>query len=378
MRCVVDCRQDIRMQNDYLQLNLWGKPCFAHVIDAVIDADCFTDYEIQYDSMEIFDYCKKHYPELKLCSNTVEKSTDGIVFCISGRAPCILPLTIRNAVNSFNGVRMISSKGMPILDFTGDSISFYGGSEQQAFNAFSILGGGLIDDRNYAFYHVPDKEAVVINHANDFELALILKKKQENRRFVVRMIDNIIEEKSSVLANKAEGKSICMVGHSQLDQWADTEIEGYKVRNCGISGISSFEYDEKILSKNKLNCGADVFLVMHGTNDIVWDYTIDEIILSIKKTIDYIKERNSSVPIIFLSCLHVNGRIDRNNLKIDAMNAALKKILEDSVIWIDTTFMDDKYGNLDEAYTKDGLHITDTGYKVLKNEIEKTMRGIGL
>ena len=74
----------------------------------------------------------------------------------------------------------------------------------------------------------------------------------------------------------------------------------------------------------------------------------------------------------------MNGRIDRNNLKIDAMNAALKKILEDSVIWIDTTFMDDKYGNLDEAYTKDGLHITDTGYKVLKNEIEKTMRGIGL
>jgi len=82
MRCVVDCRQDIRIQNDYLQLSLWGKPCFAYVIDAVVDADCFTDYEIISNSMEIFDYCKKYYPELKICSNAVAESTDEIVFVI--------------------------------------------------------------------------------------------------------------------------------------------------------------------------------------------------------------------------------------------------------------------------------------------------------
>lgn len=187
MRCVVDCRQDIRIQNDYLQLSLWGKPCFAYVIDAVVDADCFTDYEIISNSMEIFDYCKKYYPELKICSNAVAESTDEIIFVISGRAPCISSSTIRGAVNSFNGVRTISSKSMPIFNFADNSISFYGGSEQQEFNAFSILGGVLGNEGNYAFYCVPDKEAVVINHANDFELALILKKKQENRRLAVQI-----------------------------------------------------------------------------------------------------------------------------------------------------------------------------------------------
>lgn len=45
-------------------------------------------------------------------------------------------------------------------------------------------------------------------------------------------------------------------------------------------------------------------------------------------------------------------------------------------MWIDTSFMDDKYGDLDTLYTTDGLHINNAGYEVLKTEIEKIVKEI--
>ena len=56
----------------------------------------------------------------------------------------------------------------------------------------------------------------------------------------------------------------------------------------------------------------------------------------------------------------------------------LKESLGNSVVWIDTAFLDDINGCLDETYTKDGLHISEVGYELLKKNIEETMRGIGL
>ena len=236
----------------------------------------------------------------------------------------------------------------------------------------------MMEDKNYVFYPVKNKEGVVINTDNDFELALVLKKKQENRPNVLKMIDRIISEKQKCFREPIKEKSVCLVGHSQFDQWNVDNLAGYKVRNCGVSGISSFEYNEKILKPALLNCEADCFLIMHGTNDIVWDYSINEMIESICKTIEYIKARNCIAPIIFVSCIHVNGRLDRSNARIDKLNENLKKVLEDKVTWIDTSFMDDQYGELKEEYTKDGLHLSDEGYRALRNEIELKMKGLGL
>lgn len=226
-----------------------------------------------------------------------------------------------------------------------------------------------LNNRNYAF-----STAAVENS----ELALVLKKKQENRPVVEKMIDSIIEEKKLVFSSGIEGKSICLVGHSQIDQWKISEICGFKARNCGVSGISSFEYKEKILDKKFLNCQGDIILVMHGTNDVVWDYTYDEIAASILSNIDYIHSNNKKAPIIFLSCLHVNGRLDRSNERIDQMNEVVKDALGDKVIWVDTSFMNDKYGDLTREYTIDGLHLSEVGYSVLQEKIEKVIDGLGL
>lgn len=206
----------------------------------------------------------------------------------------------------------------------------------------------------------------------------VLKMKSENRSRVMRMIDQIISNKHTVFTAPNDKKQICFIGHSQLDQWNIDEIGGYHVRNCGVSGITSYEYDEKILQTGLLRCEDDVFLVMQGTNDIAWDDSIEEIVKSIQASVRYIRLRNESAPILFLACMHVNGRIDRSNTRIDALNTALQKQLADFVVWIDTSFMDDENGNLERQYTMDGLHLTDTGYQILQAEIEAEMRKLGL
>ena len=74
---------------------------------------------------------------------------------------------------------------------------------------------------------------------------------------------------------------ICLVGHSQIDFWNIDSIRNHKVRNCGIAGISSLEYYNDFLTKNLLDSSEDIYLVMHGTNDIVYETDLSEIIKNI-------------------------------------------------------------------------------------------------
>lgn len=59
-------------------------------------------------------------------------------------------------------------------------------------------------------------------------------------------------------------------------------------------------------------------------NNIVRNCSIEEIVKSVRTTIDYIRYGNTLAQIIFLACLHVNGKLDRNNNRINTLNTALK------------------------------------------------------
>ena len=155
-----------------------------------------------------------------------------------------------------------------------------------------------------------------------------------------------------------------------MDNWDIKELCGYKVRNCGIGGISSFQYKEFILSKDLLECNNDdFFIVMHGTNDIIYEYTFEEITESIMETINYIKQQ-SNKPIIFFKCIHTNGRMDRANYKIDAFNSYISNKLQKDVLLMDVTGLDDEFGNLKQQFTNDGLHLNKGGYRTLKLILE--------
>ena len=139
---------------------------------------------------------------------------------ISGRAPLItvesliLASTIRGTVESVRRIPVFSDN---LEGCFFRNIHF--GTEK--VNAFVLVDKTNLDNGTFC---LTDSEAVVINSTNDFELALILKKKQINNIILFEKITNQIEEKIGVLSATNQENSICLVGHSQLDQWKITEI----------------------------------------------------------------------------------------------------------------------------------------------------------
>lgn len=379
LRYVVDCRHNDKLENQFLELVIWGKPCFAWAIENVVSIRRGQVFVILTQSAFIEDYCRMHYENVKICAEL--PVYEGITVWISGFAPCLSVETLKGAIEKFAHIAqddcvLLSAENGPAYSYEHNNIPVYDGKKLNESNAFAIFKGD--GPKKSTLYPLPPQEMIVVNSRNDFELALVLKKKQESNTILAEMIDNIIADKQEILSKSFSGKSICFVGHSQLDQWHIKELSGYQVRNCGVSGISSFAYDEKILQKGKLNCEADVFIVMHGTNDIVYDYTLQEITQSIRKTVDYIINYNHKARIIFLSCVHVNGRMDRSNALIDNLNEALQEELKMHVEWMDTSLLDDKYGRLAEGYTKDGLHLNEAGYTVLQKALERRLKECNL
>ena len=174
------------------------------------------------------------------------------------------------------------------------------------------------NNSNKIYYEpLPMGESLVINSVNDFELALVLKKKQMNRSLLTESILKRIEEKRGIFEDITLHNSICLIGHSQLDFWNISSLCGYTVRNCGIAGISSVEYKDYILDRNQLACGSPVYVVIHGTNDIVYSYLDEQIIENISSTFQYIRQHNPEAKIFFLLVASTNGRLDRSNKRIN-------------------------------------------------------------
>ena len=368
---IVDCRVDEKLENDFLTLNLWGKSVFEYPLEEVakcglgtvivlantdfVKESIFTLYGNAVSIMENFDY--ESYKGKK-------------VLFVSGRAPLVKYSTLKNAINMYRGGVMstVVATRTVKLPHTLKKISLLGENANDERNVFVLFDGF---SENVTHFELTPMESVVINSRNDFELALILKKKELNAPLLRKQILARIEEKKAIFSDENKN-GICLLGHSQIDFWNVENLKNHKVRNCGIAGISSLEYYDEILSKKLINCTEDLYLVMHGTNDIVYELDMREVVCNIQKTIDYIKERKTSAKIYFLECLTVNGRLDRSNKTILKLNAELRKSLK-NVTMIETSSMNDEYGLLKKDYTKDGLHLSEKGYEVLQKIVEEAI-----
>ena len=206
------------------------------------------------------------------------------------------------------------------------------------------------------------------------EFERVEKLKMSNRSNVKKTIAKTIEAKKTLFMESQNERSVCFLGHSQLDMWHIEKILDYEIRNCGVSGITAIEYRKDILEKELLNCNSDVFFILQGTNDIVWNCPLNDIVDNIVFSIDYVRKRNEIATIIVVGCLHTRGRVDRSNARIDELNNMLKNKMDSSIVWLGTGFMDDKTGELNAFYTEDGLHLNDLGYKQLEKELKNVLR----
>ncbi len=372
---VVDCRVDESLENDFLTLNLWGKSVFEYPIEEVLKLNLKTLIVLA-DTDFIKDSVKKLYGNTVSVQKEVDYRTykDKKVLLLSGRAPLVKSKTLQTAINRYESG---GGGGIVSTVVTGRTVKV-----PQTLNKISLLGKAAAEEKNVfvlfdgrsdkvQHFELTQMESVVINSKNDFELALVLKKKELNAPLLKKQILARIEEKKSVFTGENKN-GICLIGHSQIDFWNIAALKNHKVRNCGIAGISSKEYYDDILSKNLLNCTEDIYLVMHGTNDIVYEMDMKEIISNIQKTVDYIRNQKKNARIYFLECISVNGRLDRSNKTIKKLNEECEKSLK-AICFIKTSVLNDEYGLLKKVYTKDGLHLSEKGYEVLQKLVEEAI-----
>lgn len=101
---IVDCRVDDSLENDYLTINLWGKPVFEYPLEEV--SKCGLDKVIVLANT---DFVKNAVSNLY--GNTVSikdefdyKSYQGKkVLYVSGRAPLVKSATMQRAINMYGG-----------------------------------------------------------------------------------------------------------------------------------------------------------------------------------------------------------------------------------------------------------------------------------
>ena len=101
---IVDCRVDDSLENDFLTLNLWGKPVFEYPLEEV--SKCDLDKVIVLANS---DFIKKTVSNLY--GNTVSIKDDfdykaykgKKVLYVSGRAPLVKSETMEKAINMYKG-----------------------------------------------------------------------------------------------------------------------------------------------------------------------------------------------------------------------------------------------------------------------------------
>ena len=120
-----------------------------------------------------------------------------------------------------------------------------------------------------------------------------------------------------------------------------------------------------------------VFLLI-GTNDIQKGYSDTKIIDNIKKILDSTKSTRPQAKIYIESLYPVvddsDGAEDRTNKRISDINDKIKDLAkEENITYIDVydSLLNDSKDNLNEEYTKEGLHMSDKGYEVIANVLKK-------
>ncbi|MEG0025695.1 MAG: GDSL-type esterase/lipase family protein [Bacilli bacterium] len=148
--------------------------------------------------------------------------------------------------------------------------------------------------------------------------------------------------------------------------------EFYKDKNIINSGISGYKTIDilKHLDNmvNKYN-PTKVFLLI-GTNDMGQGISNDSILKNIKQIVANIDKKNTKIYIESIYPINENKKNyfsykNKTNKNIQKLNIKLKKYCTlNNIVYIDVyNELLDKKGNMALKYTKDGLHLTNEGYK---------------
>ena len=157
----------------------------------------------------------------------------------------------------------------------------------------------------------------------------------------------------------------------------DKYYDNFPVVNSGVSGNTTDDILNDMKNRVYSYNPSKVFLLI-GTNDLIYDKSIDDIVSNIKKIIEEIKENKPQVEIYLESIYPVNKKINkdmvaaRNNKDIKKINKKLNEYCENgNCTYIDIYNILIDGENFSQEYTDDGLHPNDKGYEVITRELKK-------
>ena len=221
-------------------------------------------------------------------------------------------------------------------------------------------------------YIMSDDDSIDIDNMNDFEYAISLLRRKNKKMENYNLAKERIKQKS--IYNKDFGnEDITLIGHSFFDKWIIDRICGLKVNNLGINGSTAESFYNEFLNKTKISYLGKYVIVMFGTNEIIYEKDINNIVFQINKVIKEIRKYDVD-KIFFLNIPNVNGYIDRDNSFINECYDIFKtEIMADKIISLKN--LNDEFGWLNLEYTFDGLHLNENGYAKFLSIIEEEISG---
>lgn len=364
--CVIDLAD--KKNERFLLANIVGKVLFSYVIDKAICCNIFDKICVKTRSRRIIDYIKKYYINRVdiINKNFSEKNSN---FCyISGLFPLLSTNSIIKANKYLKGNdAVISVCKRKKIELKNNKII-----ESNEFITSNILyvKRSITKINKIKKIEIPYNELIKVDNQIAFETVLSLIRKQNNSTLLVQSILNRIKEKKNILINSKNLDGVLLMGNSLFDKWNIKKISHYQVRNCGINGITDFQYYDLIIKNNNINFDGKYIFYIGVTNDIIYDYLDSQIVACIKNIFKIIK-KHSNAQIFYVECPSVNGRMDRNNNRIKKINSMIKKQLPRHIKYVSLKNMNNNYDELKYEYTVDGLHFSKLGYKKLEDIISK-------
>ncbi len=165
--------------------------------------------------------------------------------------------------------------------------------------------------------------------------------------------------------------SIVFIGNSitNMHDWHSSFANHY-ASNRGVSG----GYATEILANLEsyiYGKPAKVFLMI-GTNDMApngLSHTPEQIASNIRKIVDRIENESPNTE-VYLTSIFPSTSTGRSLEKIQAANALIKKLAEEKeLVYVD--LYNDLQGILNNTHSRDGLHLSMSGYRIWCNKIKE-------
>lgn len=396
-------------------LNLYGKPLIAWTIEAAVKSNEFDRIICSTDSQQYGEIAKKYGAEIiyrdESVSNDNSSTYDTIIdlfikidiskldyfVLLQPTSPLRNEIHISEAISlfekNFNEKNTLVSvkeahksadlikpldKTFSLKNFDSDFSNY----KRQEYKEYEPNGAIFISKiRTYIkvkhffgeqgmAYIMNEDDSIDIDNRNDFELAINVLKRRNKKFETEKLVKTRIIEKN-LLSKKIENP-ITLIGHSFFDKWNIDEILGMKINNLGINGCTAELYQNEFLKKVNFKYLGEYVIVMFGTNEIVFEENLENIISHINNLIMRIKTFYPK-KIFFVNITNVNGKVDRDNKIIEkCKDSFFRNIQADKIISMNE--LNDQYGWLAEKFTYDGLHLSENGYKLFKEIIEREIK----